>query len=231
MIKVLLVEDETDFGETAKDILELGIGGYQVTLATNGEDGLEKFKQFSPDVIVTDVDMPYMDGLKMVDYIRKEDTNIPILFVSGLQTANDVIKGYEVGANNYIKKPFEIEELDAHIKSIIRLKAKNKDCIDIGCYTFYPIHGKIFNHKNGEINSVTSYEAKVLELLLNNLNEITTKENIFSLSWLADAKDINDNSIYTHISNIRQYFKDDSNISIKSFRGIGYMLRYTGPIL
>ena len=104
MIKVLLVEDETDFGETAKDILELGIGGYQVTLATNGEDGLEKFKQFSPDVIVTDVDMPYMDRLKMVDYIRKEDTNIPILFVSGLQTANDVIKGYEVGANNYIKK-------------------------------------------------------------------------------------------------------------------------------
>ena len=172
-----------------------------------------------------------MNGLKMVDYIRKEDTNIPILFVSGLQTANDVIKGYEVGANNYIKKPFEIEELDAHIKSIIRLKAKNKDCIDIGCYTFYPIHGKIFNHKNGEINSVTPYEAKVLELLLNNLNEITTKENIFSLSWLADAKDINDNSIYTHISNIRQYFKDDSNISIKSFRGIGYMLRYTGPIL
>ena len=178
MIKVLLVEDETDFGETAKDILELGIGGYQVTLATNGEDGLEKFKQFSPDVIVTDVDMPYMDGLKMVDYIRKEDTNIPILFVSGLQTANDVIKGYEVGANNYIKKPFEIEELDAHIKSIIRLKAKNKDCIDIGCYTFYPIHGKIFNHKNGEIN--------IDEVINEYANMMTDEGIIFDLKSYVD---------------------------------------------
>lgn len=231
MINVLLVEDEIDFGETAKDILELGIGGYNVILAKDGVEGLEKFKQFTPDVIVTDVDMPYMDGLKMVNLIRQINKNIPILFVSGLQTANDVINGYKVGANNYIKKPFEIEELDAHIKSIIKFKVKDKACMDIGCYTFYPMHRKLINHKNDEISCMTEYEAKILELLLLNQNEITPMENILSLSWL-DKNDYNATScIYTHICNIRKYLKADSNISIDVFRGKGYILKYIDPIL
>ena len=125
----------------------------------------------------------------------------------------------------------EIEELDAHIKSIIKFKVKDKACMDIGCYTFYPMHRKLINHKNDEISCMTEYEAKILELLLLNQNEITPMENILSLSWL-DKNDYNATScIYTHICNIRKYLKGDSNISIDVFRGKGYILKYIDPIL
>lgn len=115
MIKLLLVEDDANLCYIIRGGLEDMIGGYEVITAANGEEGLAVWKEQQPDVIVSDIEMPVMDGYEMVRRIRQTDDDTPIVFTSGRVSPKDVVKGYELGINNYIKKPFLAEELDAHI--------------------------------------------------------------------------------------------------------------------
>ena len=112
MIRLLLVEDDANLCYIIQGGLEDMIGGYEVTTAANGEEGLRVWREQKPDVIVSDIEMPVMDGYEMVRRIRETDGNTPILFTSGRVSPKDVVMGYELGVNNYIKKPFLAEELN-----------------------------------------------------------------------------------------------------------------------
>lgn len=106
MIRLLLVEDDANLSYMIQAALEDMIGDYEVTIANNGQEGLEAYRQDKPDVIVADIEMPVMDGYEMVRRIRETDREIPILFSSARVSPKDVVKGYELGVNNYVKKPF-----------------------------------------------------------------------------------------------------------------------------
>ena len=112
-IKLLLVEDDSMLTYVVKSSLEGLIGGYEVITAVNGQEGLKAYQEYHPDIIISDVDMPVMNGLQMVERIREVDGNIPILLASALGSPKDVTSGYKLGADNYVKKPFVAEELDA----------------------------------------------------------------------------------------------------------------------
>ena len=118
MIRLLLVEDDANLCYIIRGGLEDMIGGYEIMTADNGETGLRIWKETHPDVIVADIEMPVMDGYEMVRRIRETDDATPILFTSGRVSPKDVVKGYELGVNNYIKKPFLAEELNAHILAL-----------------------------------------------------------------------------------------------------------------
>ena len=121
MIRLLLVEDDANLCYIIRGGLEDMIGGYEIMTADNGETGLRIWKETHPDVIVADIEMPVMDGYEMVRRIRETDDVTPILFTSGRVSPKDVVKGYELGVNNYIKKPFLAEELNAHILALLKL--------------------------------------------------------------------------------------------------------------
>ena len=120
MIKLLLVEDDATLRYMIRNSLEVVIGGYEMAEAANGAEGLELWKTFRPDIIVADVEMPVMDGYEMVAKIRETDRLQPIVFASGMEDPSHVMRGYEVGVNNYIKKPYLPEELDAHVRALLR---------------------------------------------------------------------------------------------------------------
>ena len=134
MIKLLLVEDDASLRYIVQGGLEDMIGGYEVITAANGEEGLKQWKEQHPDVIVSDIEMPVMNGYEMVKRIRETDGETPILFSSALISPKDVVKGYEIGANNYIKKPFIPEELDAHVHALLKLSKGEKSKDTSQCY-------------------------------------------------------------------------------------------------
>lgn len=127
MIKLLLVEDDVNLSYIVQAGLQDIIGGYEVTVAENGKEGIETWKNWKPDIIISDIDMPVMNGFEMVKRIRETDGEIPILFASALTSPKDVRKGYDIGVNNYVKKPFVPDELDAHLRAILKLKEGKKN--------------------------------------------------------------------------------------------------------
>ena len=126
MIKLLLVEDDANLCYIVQAGLQDIIGGYEVITAGNGKEGLQAWEEHKPDIILSDIDMPEMDGFEMVRRIRETDGDTPILFASALISPKDVKHGFELGVNNYVKKPFVPEEIDAHIRAILKMKEGTK---------------------------------------------------------------------------------------------------------
>lgn len=146
------------------------IGGYEVQTASNGEEGIHLWREWKPDVIVSDIEMPVMDGYEMVKRIRKVDGVIPILFTSGRISPKDVVKGYELGVNNYIKKPFLAEELNAHITALLRLTNGIRSCdvssvYAIGYLYEFDAGQAILRQKNGEEKTLTEHETHLMRML------------------------------------------------------------------
>ena len=123
-IKVLLVEDEPTLAMIIKDTLDGN--EFDITLAANGEEGLSRYAEINPDIIVADIMMPKMDGFTMVKLIRKTDTHTPVLFLSARSAANDVVEGFETGGNDYLKKPFGMAELIVRIKALLHKVSKDR---------------------------------------------------------------------------------------------------------
>lgn len=164
IIKLLLVEDDANLCYIIQGGLEDMIGGYKVLTASNGEEGLDVWKAQQPDVIVADIEMPVMDGYEMVRRIREQDEHVPILFTSGRVSPKDVVKGYELGVNNYVKKPFLAEELHAHITALLKLTRgmsvqKEVREVPIGkLFSFDTVRG-VWKQKGGEERMLTVREA------------------------------------------------------------------------
>ena len=191
MTRVLLVEDDKNLSFILKSSLEQMIGGYEVVSVANGKDGLDMLINENFDVIVSDVEMPVMDGVTMVQHIRKNHPSLAIIFITGLTTARDVINGYQAGADFYIKKPFLPEELDAHIQAVLRMRhntqaespaGNDEDTIfTIGKYSFDPTQNLLIFEN--EQHNLTAKESKILEMLCREKGKVVSRENILNEIW------------------------------------------------
>lgn len=227
MIKLLLIEDDANLGYIIKSSLEEIVGGYDVSVATNGMEGLAMLSRITPDIIVSDIDMPVLDGVEMVKKIRMTDNNIPVIFASGKVSSKDVTTGYAVGADNYIKKPFLPEELDAHIKALIKLKspAKKKDGkFRIGQYIFDAAHYCI--EYNLEKQRLSLREVELLTLLCENMGEVVHRDEVLTKYW-GNNDYFTSRSLDVFISKIRAYLAKDPSVSITNIKGVGFILEVT----
>lgn len=235
MVKLLLVEDDANLCYIIRGGLEDMIGGYEVTTAADGEEGLKIWKEQHPDVIVSDIEMPVMDGYEMVKRIRELDGDIPILFTSGRVSPKDVVKGYELGVNNYIKKPFLAEELDAHIGALLKLKqgvsAKNEsETYRIGeSYVFDAAHAILRYLVSGVEKTLTEREAGLLKMLCVKMGEVVKREVmkrevILSTFWEKEDDYFASRSLDVFVTRLRKLLIEDEKVQIKTLKGVGISL-------
>lgn len=230
MIKLLLVEDDEGLAFIEKSTLEDMVGGYEVMTAYDGKEGYTAWKTFKPDVIISDIDMPIMNGIEMVKQIRELDGDTLILFTTNITSPTLLEKGYAVGADNYIKKPFVPTELDAHIKNLIRLKNGQKSrnvssCIKIGKHILDPEHACIKDEDGNISTMLTARDAKILEMLAKNKNAIIRREAIQERFWDTSEKDFFvSRCLDVVITKLRKVLKSDPFVSIETIRGVGFSL-------
>lgn len=232
MTRVLLVEDDRNLSFILKSSLEQMIGGYRVMVAQNGREGLEWLDKEPFDVIVSDVEMPVMDGMTMVKHIRLHHPDLAIVFITGLTTARDVINGYQSGADFYIKKPFLPEELHAHIQAVLKIKPGasapkaleekcEEDGYDLGDYRFLPSQNLLV-HASGR-QPLTPKEAKILDMLCRNKGRIVNRDDILMAVW-GTADFYTSRSLDVFVTKLRKYLSEDSRISLKALKGVGICL-------
>lgn len=219
---ILLVEDESDLRLIISDVLREE--GYEVLNASNGIEGLEKVKEENPLIVVADVMMPKMDGFTMAKEIRKFNSNIPILFLTAKSTIDDIEEGFETGANDYLKKPFELRELIIRIKALLRKykRAEIEDHIyELGNYVFNS-NTQILKYQNSEYN-LSNFESKILEKLVINIGETVYSSDMMLEIWQNDYIS-NRNSLHGYIHKLRRFLSGDPKVNIINQRGFGYML-------
>ena len=220
--KILFVEDEEDLTLIVADTLRGE--GYEVVTAVDGEDGLEKFKTEAADIVVADVMMSKMDGFTMAKQIRKLSPTVPLLFLTAKSTIDDVEQGFEIGANDYLKKPFELRELIVRIKALLRRYGDNRTediRFAIGAYTFNVTTQTLsFGDKETELSH---FEAKILERLATNIGKTVDASELMIAVWQRDEQN-NRNSLHGYIHKLRRTMRHDPAISIINQRGFGYML-------
>lgn len=221
--KLLLVEDEPFLAKVIEDSLKQK--GYQVTYANDGKKGYNLFLNGDFDILVLDVMLPFMDGFTLAKQIRKINQNIPILFLTAKTETIDLVAGYESGGNDYLKKPFSLEELflrmDQLLKRTIQQNELKLTAIPIGNYLFSH-HKQELSFKD-EIIKLSSREAELLLLLYKNKNQLTDRK-LALLSLWGDDSFFNTRTMDVFITRLRKHLKKDNQIEILNVRGMGYKL-------
>ena len=220
--KILFVEDEEDLTLIVADTLRGQ--GYDVITAANGMEGLEKFKTEAADIVVADVMMPKMDGFTMAKKIRILSPTVPLLFLTAKSTIDDVEEGFEIGANDYLKKPFELRELIVRIKALLRRYNTNRSediKFSIGRYIFNVTTQTLSLDERSE--ELSHFEAKILERLATNIGKTVDASELMISVWQRDEPS-NRNSLHGYIHKLRRALRHDPTISIINQRGFGYML-------
>lgn len=221
-INVLLAEDELALGMIIQESLESR--DFKVRLCADGQKARESYQAQKPDVLVLDVMMPKKDGFSLAAEIRKIDPHTPIIFLTSKSQTEDVVKGFGLGANDYVRKPFSMEELIVRIKAHldkIRVRQSQSDWITLGKYEFHPTRQLL---KLGEIETpLTARESQLLQMLLENANDITDRTLILNQIWGSDDF-FNARSMDVFITKIRKKLQDDPAIQILNVRGYGFKL-------
>ena len=215
-ITVLLVEDEQTLAMIIKDTLEEN--DFIIHTANDGEEGLSLFFELHPDVLVADVMMPKMDGFEMVRRIRQTDKQTPVLFLTARSAINDVVEGFELGANDYLKKPFGIQELIIRIKALMGKVANH---FEIGSYLFDPVAQTLLHA--GTRQELSHRESEILKRLCENRNQVVNTQDVLLELW-GDDSFFNSRSLHVFITKLRHKLSQDEQIRIVNVRGIGYKL-------
>jgi DNA-binding response OmpR family regulator len=219
--KVLYVEDETFLAKIVSETLESR--GYDVVLEEDGGKALQRFTEAKPDVCVLDIMLPNKDGFAIADEIREKDTAVPIIFLSARSQTTDVVTGFKLGANDYIRKPFSMEELIVRIENVLRNKeavpAEGQEEAKMGEYTFN-IRRQTLNHP-AEQRKLSYRESELLRLLYESRDKIVERSEILTLLWGSDSF-FNSRTLDVYITKLRGYLKYDPSIEIITIKGIGY---------
>ena len=222
-IKVLLVEDDSNLGSITSDYLKAK--GFNCTWEINGELGYREFVKNQYDIVILDVMMPIKDGFSTAKDIRGIDKKVPIIFLTAKSMKEDTLKGFEIGADDYITKPFNMEELTARISAILKRVSSDTeshfDDIKIGKLTFNP-KMQILSKDDFSV-SLTTKESDLLILLYKNKNDILERDHALKAIW-GDDNYFNGRSMDVYIAKLRKYLKHDEQIQIINVHGRGVKL-------
>jgi len=222
MMKILYVEDELFLAKIVKESLETR--GYNVTMESDGDKVLQTFKRVSPDVCVLDVMLPNKDGFTIAEEIRQVNSQVPIIFLTAKTQTADLVKGFSTGGNDYIRKPFSMEELIVRIENAMRFKNEGKpsrqsDEVKIGKYQFHLNRQTLSN--SSEERKLSFRESELLKLLYENREKIIDRKDILSLLWGNDSF-FNSRNLDVYITKLRSYLREDESLEIITIKGIGY---------
>jgi len=220
-LHILLAEDEPALGQIVKESLESR--DFQVTLCVDGEQALKSYETKKPDILILDVMMPKKDGFTVAKDVRKTDDEIPIIFLTAKSQTADVVEGFSIGGNDYLKKPFSVEELIVRVKNLLQRSQlqQQADTIEIGEYVFDFTRQELRFRES--VQKLTHREAHLLFHLHKNRNAVLDRSLILKKLW-GDDDFFSARSMDVFISKLRKKLKDDPNIEIVNVRGYGYKL-------
>ncbi|ANE51856.1 response regulator transcription factor [Flavisolibacter tropicus] len=219
--KVLYVEDEVFLAKIVSETLERR--GFDVVMESDGGQAIQRFHESNPDVCVLDIMLPNKDGFDIADEIRELNSEVPIIFLSAKSAAEDVVNGFKLGANDYIRKPFSMEELIVRIEHVLKripiTKEGDADEIKLGQY--------IYNNRRQTLTSdeeerkLSYRESELLRLLYQNKDSIVERRDILNLLWGSDSF-FNSRNLDVYITKLRNYLKQDPSLQIITIKGVGY---------
>jgi DNA-binding response OmpR family regulator len=220
--RILLVEDDPSLGFVIKD--NLSIKGYDVTLCKDGEEAENSFNQNPYSLCIFDIMLPKKDGFSLARGVREKNKNIPIIFLSAKSMMEDKLEGFQTGADDYITKPFSLDELYCRIEVFLRRTSHqnpSSDAFEIGSYNFN--YTRLTIAKDGSEKSLTQKEAEVLRILCINRERVLKREEILTQIW-GDDDYFMGRSLDVFISKLRKYLKEDPSIQIVNYHGVGFRL-------
>jgi DNA-binding response OmpR family regulator len=233
MTKILYVEDEPFLGKIVKESLESR--HFEVRMITDGAKVLAAFEGFTPDICVLDVMLPHIDGFTLGQDIRRLYPTLPIVFLTAKDQTTDVLKGFESGGNDYIRKPFSMEELIARLDNLLKithaqkaLKSTADNGIDLGKYRFSPHKFELLLGEN--TRRLSHRETELLKILAENTNTTVQRKDILMRIW-GDDSFFNSRNLDVYITKLRDYLKEDSAIELMTVKGVGYLFSINQPNL
>ncbi len=220
-IRILYVEDEPFLGRIVKESLESR--DFDVVMIDDGGEAVNRFQAIKPDICVLDIMLPSKDGYTIARDIRQLAPSIPIIFVTAKIQTEDVLKGFESGGNDYLRKPFSMEELIVRVTNLLRLTRTQKNTptenIAIGRYEFLPLRYEL--RYEDAVKKLSHRESTLLQTLIDNRNSTVLRKDILLKLW-GDDSFFNSRNLDVYITKLRDYLKDDPSIQIITIKGIGY---------
>lgn len=222
--KILYVEDEVFLAKIVKESLESR--GYEVMLEMDGADAIHQFEKSDPDICILDIMLPNKDGFTIAEEIRETNLEVPIIFLTAKTQTTDLVRGFNMGANDYIRKPFSMEELIVRIENALRTKnntgltsTETKDEIKVGSFIFNPHRQTLII--NNEERKLSFRESELLRLLYENRERVIDRKDILNALWGSDSF-FNSRTLDVYITKLRGYLKSDTTLEIITVKGIGY---------
>ena len=221
-IRILLVEDDKSLASVIKDYMSLS--GYQVTLCEDGNSALEAFKKNKFDICILDVMLPKMDGFALAEEIRKSDEITPILFLTSKSAKEDRIKGFKMGGDDFITKPFNIEELMLRIEVFLK-RSRNH----VNVQKSFQFGNTVFDYQNFELTvqslprKLTEKEAEIMYALCTNMHKVIKRDELLMKVWGNDDYFLG-RSLDVFISKLRKYLSADTSVEIENHHGVGFKL-------
>lgn len=226
--KILYIEDEPFLSKIVRESLESR--GFDVCWTGDGEEAVSAFKQFQPDICVLDVMLPNRDGFAIGQDIRRINPRVPIIYLTAKSQTEDVVKGFESGGNDYLRKPFSLEELIARIQNLLnmvglsRLPAQQPNStngIPIGRYRFFPVRQRL--QLDEQERALSHRETQLLHLLIGQQNQVVQRKDILLQLW-GDDSFFNSRNLDVYITRLRDYLKEDAGVQILTLKAVGYRL-------
>ena len=223
MIPILLIEDKVELCQILKDTLSLY--GFDVTYALNGEDGYSRFTSLDPKIVIIDIMMPGSDGFSAVRQIRTVNKDVPIIMLTAKPLTEDLVKAFDLGCNDFIRKPFVMEELIARIRSFARVSGTAPG----GAHNMYKLGSFIFNASTQELANDSnrfqlSYkEVELLKRLCEAKSTVVDRQVLLAELWGSDNV-FNSKTMNVYINRLRNYLESDKSVQILTIRGFGYKL-------
>jgi DNA-binding response OmpR family regulator len=220
--KILYVEDEPFLGRIVKESLESR--DFEVNMASDGNDATKMFGKVNPDICILDVMLPQKDGYSIAKEIRSVNPTIPIIFVTAKTQTEDLLKGFESGGNDYLRKPFSMEELIVRINNLIKISGNGKskshlENIVFGVFEFNTLRYELKSNQNQR--KLSHREASLLQILSENKNATIQRKDILLKLW-GDDSFFNSRNLDVYITKLRDYLKEDPSVEIITIKGIGY---------
>jgi len=225
-IRILYVEDEPFLGRIVKESLESR--NYEVHMVADGKDAVPVFRQQKPHVCVLDIMLPNKDGYAIATEIRVMDAQVPIIFVTAKTQTEDVVKGFETGGNDYLRKPFSMEELIVRVNNLVKLSrpanTASASVLAVGKFEFHPNRYEL--RLGNAVRKLSHREAMLLTVLSEHQNVIVQRKDVLMRVW-GDDSFFNSRNLDVYITKLRDYLREDAAVEIVTIKGVGY--RFVTP--